>query len=79
MRPGLANVPYDLILNSSAVRNPNGLVNGAKFMAVLTNATESEVRWIWTRLKQLMGELAMPREKAIEIVKEEAKAHPWKH
>jgi len=74
-----SNVPVDLLFASTAVRTPDGRLNGARMMALITNSTVAEVRWIWRRLKELTHDLAIPREHAVAMVSEELKETPWKN
>jgi hypothetical protein len=58
-------------------KNPDGTYNGVKFLAAMSGLPEAEIAWTAARVKQLMTVERRPREEALRLVKEEAKAKPW--
>lgn len=61
----------------SAAMNPDGTVNGIKFLSRAFNVSEAEVAWTCERIRVLLHEEKLPVDVAKRRVKMEALMRPW--
>lgn len=59
-------------------RNADGTYNGITAMAELSGLETSEIKWTFERLRTLMHKDGKTKEEAVAVVREEAKAKPWR-
>lgn len=59
--------------------NKDGTINGVTLFSELSGLSQSEIRWMFERMKYLLHVEKRSKDEAKAIVKQEAKSRPWEN